>query len=289
MFNNKNQSQDRLVSVTNMEEIEPKESLCISVDNPEKSFAIAGDIADENVDIENLPGLVYTHNSVVQRNIINSCVMRPDRWRLLGVDLKRVELSFYRQFKEVVMGVAVTLPDALTTLRFGEQVMMKRYDEMEQSGINDIDDFETPPKKLMIMIDELAQLTSPSGVKALAGSTWVATPNGAKRLDEVQVGDVVLDNRYRETVVTKKYQPQSQQRYELSVRRESDNIVENFHSGSEHYWVAYITDSEGRVSGPRLMTTQQLHDFKREQEKVSEDKRKTIRFKRSKHPVSASS
>ena len=73
---------------------------------------------------------IPTHNSVLQRNFVFQAIMRPKHWRFIGVDLKKVELSVYRPYLPVVLGIATTLEDALTVLRFAQQTMMQRYSLM---------------------------------------------------------------------------------------------------------------------------------------------------------------
>ena len=96
--------------------VEPELSRCISVDAEDRLFAAGGPDGRS----------VLTHNSVIQRNIIFGCILRPDNWRFIGIDLKKVELSAFRAYSNVVLGIATELEDALTVLRFGQAIMMKR-------------------------------------------------------------------------------------------------------------------------------------------------------------------
>lgn len=139
--------------------IDPKESRCIEVDSPDRLFAVGGESGAS----------VITHNSVAQRNIILGCVLRPDSWRFLGIDLKKVELSSWRAYSNVVLGIATTIEDALTVLRFAQQTMMKRYAELEQLGLNNFLDLPEKGQALMVMVDEAGELLSPSGVKTEEG------------------------------------------------------------------------------------------------------------------------
>jgi len=129
------------------------------VDAPDRLFAAGGENGRS----------VLTHNSVVQRNIIFSCIMRPDHWRFLGIDLKKVELSSFRAYSNVVLGIATELEDALTVLRFAQATMMKRYQEMETIGINNFLDMPDHGAALLVMVDEAGELLSPSGVKTEEG------------------------------------------------------------------------------------------------------------------------
>lgn len=136
--------------IKNIKPIEPTKSLCISVSSPNKLFAV-GD-----------KGTLLTHNSVCQQNIIFSCILRPKDWVILGIDLKRVELSRYRKFG---MHVATELGVAVDFLRFAQAVMMKRYERLEEAGENNFRDLPVPGQALLVMIDEAGELLSPTGAK----------------------------------------------------------------------------------------------------------------------------
>lgn len=130
------------VKITKIEEIPAVPSRCLSVNGRDKLFTMGNSI--------------LTHNSVVQRNIINAALLRPEHWMVLGIDLKRVELSMYRQFG---VYVATTLTDACSFLRFAQSTMMSRYELLESRGLNNygaLPDEERGPA-LLIMIDELAE------------------------------------------------------------------------------------------------------------------------------------
>lgn len=258
------------MKIKSIRKIEPKESMCIEVDHPERLFAAGGDDGKS----------VVTHNSVIQRNIIFGCILRPESWVFLGVDLKKVELSSYRAYSNVVLGIATTIEDALTVLRFAQQTMMKRYAEMESLGVNNFLDLPEKGKALMVMVDEAGELLSPSGVKALIGSTIVPNLNNRENLSEIQIGDTVFDNFGNQAIVTQKYVPEKQNRYEMSISSDTRDYSESVVSGAEHYWVAYFTSPEGDTFGPQTLTTEDLYNFKKEQEKLPLDERTTIRFKR---------
>ena len=136
-------------------EIPPVESRCISVKTPEKLFMVGGENGAS----------VVTHNSVIQRCFIFGCIMRPDEWLFLGIDLKIVELAEYRKYAPSVLGVATTLEDALTVLRFAHQVMLDRYSRMGLNYMRKLSELRAATGqqicRIMVMIDELAQLMIP--------------------------------------------------------------------------------------------------------------------------------
>ena len=139
------------MKIKSIRKIEPEISNCISVDSNDKLFAIG-----EN-------SKLMTHNSVSQQNIIISCILRPKSWVILGIDLKRVELT---RFKKFGVKVATDLETAIEFLRFAQAVMMKRYERMEESGVNDFEDLPGEGlQALMVMIDEAGELLSETGAK----------------------------------------------------------------------------------------------------------------------------
>jgi hypothetical protein len=147
------------VKIKSIRQIVPEVARCIEVDSPDRLFAAGG-----------LDGVSFvSHNSVVQRSIILGTILRPDSWRFLGIDLKKVELSGFRAYSNVVLGIATTLEDALTVLRFAQQTMMKRYAELEQLGLNNFLDLPEKGQALMVMVDEAGELLSASGVKSEEG------------------------------------------------------------------------------------------------------------------------
>lgn len=145
--------------ITHMEPIAPEPSRCIEVESSDRLFAAGGDSGVS----------IVSHNSVLQRNVALACIMRPQSWRFLGIDLKMVELSSLNAYSNVVLGIATNVEDALSILRFAQQTMMKRYDEMAKLGINDFNKLTGDRQGLMVMVDEMGELLSTSGVKTDEG------------------------------------------------------------------------------------------------------------------------
>lgn len=114
-------------------------------------------------------GGFVSHNSVLQRAIIFACILRPEKWYFAGIDLKKVELSPYMIYKNVVLGVATTLENALEVLRFAQQTMMKRYESLEQLGLKNFLEMPGQNRALMVMIDEYGEAASPTGSKTDEG------------------------------------------------------------------------------------------------------------------------
>jgi len=219
--------------------ITPELSRCIEVDSPDRLFASGG-----------LNGTsVLSHNSVAQRNIVFGCILRPDSWRFLGIDLKRVELSVYRSYSNVVLGIATTLEDAITVLRFAQQTMMKRYTELETLGLNNFLDLPNKGQALMVMVDEAGELLGSSGVKALSAYTYIPNLNGRRNISEIQIGDTIFDNFGHLTTVLDKYIPGQQEQFDLTLKNAQSVSSgklgkEVIRTGADHYWVVTCPDLE---------------------------------------------
>lgn len=259
------------MKIKNIKQIDPVESNCISVDSHDKLFAVG--------EKSNL----LTHNSVSQQNIIISCLLRPENWVILGIDLKRVELT---RFKKFGVKVATDLETAVEFLRFAQAVMMKRYERMEELGVNDFEDLPENLQALMVMIDEAGELLSPSGAKALSEYTNIPMADGSyKTMKNLKVGDYVLDNHNLPTKVIDKYEPEEQTRYDVVVSSDKTNKQETFVAGEEHYWVVYIANLDNSVEGPYLMETWELNEIIKEEKMKPESKQRKLKFKRSEKPV----
>lgn len=252
--------------IKSIKQIDPIESNCISVDSHDKLFAIGE------------KGNLLTHNSVSQQNIIISCLLRPDDWVILGIDLKRVELT---RFKKFGVKVATDLETAVEFLRFAQAVMMKRYERMEELGVNDFEDLPENLQALMVMIDEAGELLSPTGAKALSEHTLIPLANGeTKMLKDVEIGDILIDNYNKPTKVTNKYEPQSQTQYNVKVSSDISKKTETFIAGEEHFWVVYIANLDDSVEGPYLMETKELHEVMEEEKAKPEGERRKLKFKK---------
>lgn len=112
---------------------------------------------------------ILTHNtgggkSVLQRNVVFHCIMYNNKIQFMGIDLKRVELSAYTEYKGVLC-IATTLTDAVEVLTFANNLMMERYAKMEKAGVNNFADLPGCGKALLVMVDEAGQLLDMSGGK----------------------------------------------------------------------------------------------------------------------------
>lgn len=249
--------------IKKIKQIEPKPSRCISVDSVDKLFAVG--------DSE-----ILTHNSVCQQNIIFSCLMRPEHWVILGIDLKQVELT---RFTDFGMEVAVELGPAVDFLRFAQAVMMKRYKRMREMRVNNFQDLPVPGQALLVMIDEAGELLSPTGAKALADWTPVPTPSGMSTLKELKQGDLVLDNYGKPTKIINKYEPTNQDRFKVSISKDNTNQKESFVSGAEHLWTVAYFDND-KITKEETVDTKTLYEFIENEKCKPENKRLQVKIKR---------
>lgn len=102
-------------------------------------------------------GMTGSGKSVVQRNIVYGCLMRPKDWYLIMIDLKIVEASLYRKYG---VPVATTYEEAAMLLSYAQKIMLERYQEMAKRGINNWNDMpeELRGPAIMVNIDEAGEL-----------------------------------------------------------------------------------------------------------------------------------
>lgn len=251
--------------IKQIKQIEPELSHCISVGSSDKLFAVGNG------------GRLLTHNSVAQQNIIFSCLLRPEHWVLLGIDLKRVELTRFRKYG---VNVAVDVETAVDFLRFAQAVMMKRYSRMEEQGVNDFKDLPVPGQALLVMADEAGELLSPSGSKSLSENTPILTSEGRKTIKGVKIGDTIFDNHNRETKVVDKYEPEEQQHFKVKISNDSNSKSETFISGANHLWVVYFKHPDNKIEGPFTMETNQLANIVNEQKTLPKSERIKLKIKK---------
>ena len=73
----------------------------------------------------------------IKKTIVGHVSRYPDKFQLVGVDIKRVEFNLLRGVKGV-KGVALDVQTAAATIQAFQQVMMDRFKFMEQSNVNNI-------------------------------------------------------------------------------------------------------------------------------------------------------
>lgn len=109
--------------------------------------------------------------TVFQKNLFLHCLTHPDDWKILGIDIQGRELRSLKKHKDTVLSVAETLDDAVEILRYAENIMNKRYSEMEPQGVlfNNFrklkDENGKPLPAIMVMIDDALALLALDGGK----------------------------------------------------------------------------------------------------------------------------
>lgn len=156
-------------AIVSVERVESVPMRCISVDAPDRLFLVSD-------------SLIPTHNSVLQRNIVFHTIQHNDRWRFLGVDLKRVELTPYNKYKKTVMGIATDVEQGLAVLKYAYNEMMDRYKMMEEVGVNNVMDMADPPYCILLMVDEATMFLGASGSKTEEGKAEDAMKGEASDL-----------------------------------------------------------------------------------------------------------
>ena len=223
----------RWMKLTSSKRMKPAKIKCIEVDHPSHLFQLQ-------------PGLPLSHNtgggkSVMQRSVVFHVIAHAREIKFLGIDLKRVELSAYKKYSNAVIYIATTLEDAVDVLRFARDTMMNRYGEMEEAHKNNFLDMQNAGSALLVMIDEAGELLDASApAKALAESTPLPTLEDRRTIGNVRVGDHVLgeDGKWHE--VLDKYEPVEQDRFEVTIKRDADDVAETIEAGAEHLWRIYV-------------------------------------------------
>lgn len=106
--------------------------------------------------------------SVLQRMILFHVLAHSDTWRIVAIDMKKVEMTWLRKYPSVLK-VATDLEESVEVLRSLRAEMMRRYEEMEQQGVNHAKDLPDPPKAILCMIDETTVLLAIEGIKSDEG------------------------------------------------------------------------------------------------------------------------
>ncbi len=123
----------------------------------------------EFFDVEQTPHLLNTGEtgngkSVAQLGIVCHALEHADAWEVVGCDPKKVELG-YLEGRPGVREVARDLPRIARAVKQAEKEMDERFDLMQRVGVNHIRNYDPDAKRLLIVVDELQQVTMPSNAK----------------------------------------------------------------------------------------------------------------------------
>lgn len=118
-------------------------------------------------------GATGSGKSVYQRSLILHALLHSDEWRVMGVDLKKVELSPYKKYTKVVLDIGDDLRSGVEVIEAAHNEMMKRYEAMESQGLNHFTDLKDNNGKevpaIMVMLDEATMFLGLEGVKTDEG------------------------------------------------------------------------------------------------------------------------
>lgn len=93
--------------------------------------------------------------SVLQRNVLSHCVQYPEVFEVVGIDLKKTEIMPYLSQSPVLKTVATDALSAHTLMVSVYKELRNRYKRMNDEYVNNFKDLENPPKRLIILADEI--------------------------------------------------------------------------------------------------------------------------------------
>lgn len=138
------------------------------------TFALGKDISGKNyyVDVTKMPHILIAGEtgagkSVCINSLITSLLFKatPEELKLVMIDPKVVELSMYKNLPHLLVPVVTEAKKAASALNWAVSEMTSRYKAFAEKGARDINRFNTlidegqdPLPRLVVIIDELAEL-----------------------------------------------------------------------------------------------------------------------------------
>jgi len=116
-----------------------------------------------------IAGATGSGKSVCLNSVVASLLFTkpPDQLRMLMVDPKRVELTPFNGIPHLVAPVIVDVDEVNSALRGLMREMFRRYKQMEEAGVRNIEGFNSKTKErmpfLVLIVDELADLMITGG------------------------------------------------------------------------------------------------------------------------------
>lgn len=111
-------------------------------------------------------GSAGTGKTAALRTVLRHTLQYPEYWSVLGVCVGDPELAQYQRSSKSIIGVARTLEDANTTLRFVREAVEQRYAKMAQHGVERYTQLPDRPKAILLVIDGTANVTATTGERA---------------------------------------------------------------------------------------------------------------------------
>lgn len=103
-------------------------------------------------------GATGSGKSVILRNFLFHCFQHPNDFEVVAVDMKVVNFKPYMGMSPVLKTVAVNLEETQELLLQLESEMMSRYQLMSNAEVTEISELLSPPKRILVIIDEAAFL-----------------------------------------------------------------------------------------------------------------------------------
>lgn len=91
--------------------------------------------------------------SNIQRSIILHCLQHLDKWRVVGLDPKKTELTPYNHFKPSEMWVVSGFEESLKALRQISRHLNDIYLTMEEEGASNYKELDSKTRAQMIVVD----------------------------------------------------------------------------------------------------------------------------------------
>lgn len=113
-------------------------------------------------------GYTGSGKSVFLRNYILHSLRHQNNWAVFGIDLKRVEFSPYKNVPSI-KAIASDFDDAVVMLEYLNDIMAKRYQQMEEENVSNFFLLKELPKAAMLMIEEATVLFTQEGYKTEEG------------------------------------------------------------------------------------------------------------------------
>lgn len=117
-----------------------------------------------------ITGRTGSGKSVIERNLIFHCLQHPDKWRIYGIDLGRVDLRPYAKYSPVVERIATNMEDAVELCRAVHSEMLERFDKMGKLEVPHYRDLPAAPPAIMFLVEELIYVLSMTGHKTGEGA-----------------------------------------------------------------------------------------------------------------------
>lgn len=95
-----------------------------------------------------------SEHSIIQRNVILHCLQHLDKWRMVGIDPKGVELTPYSHYDSSQMWIGRGFEESLSLLQRTHEQLNERYFTMGSHGVTSFKELKSRARAVMVIIDE---------------------------------------------------------------------------------------------------------------------------------------